>query len=113
MGKDNYIIALTADHGFPEVVEYKQEKGQYAHRLKKNEIEKFFKAIVKAEKNYPDLSDKNNNAIKKAAMKFNFIADIYSYSELSGKTKSTDKYLPLYKNSFRKDRVPTITFIFS
>jgi len=108
VGKDNYIIALTADHGFPEVVEYKQEKGQYAHRLKKDEIEKFFKAIVKAEKNYPALSDQNNNAIKKAGMKFNFIADIYSYSELSGKTKSTDKYLPLYQNSFRKDRIPRL-----
>jgi len=108
VGKDNYVIALTADHGFPEVAEYKQEKGQYAHRLKKEEIEKFFKAIVKAEKNYPASSEKNNDAIRKAAKKFDFIADIYSYSELSGKTKSTDKYLPLYQNSFRKDRIPRL-----
>ena len=108
VGKDNYVLALTADHGFPEVVEYKQEKGEYVQRLKKDDIKNFFKAIKKAEKDYPELSEKNNEAIKKAAMQFDFIADIYSYSELSAKRRPTDMYLKLYRNSFRKDRVPRL-----
>ncbi len=108
IGRDNYVIALTADHGFPEVVEYKQQKNKYALRLRKNDIEEFFSAIKKAEKDYPDLSDENNGAIIKAAKEFDFIADVYLYSDLADTGKTADKFLPLYRNSFRRDRVPRL-----
>lgn len=108
IGRDNYILALTADHGFPEVVEYKHQKNEYGRRLKKNEIENFFSVIKKAIKGYPDLSDQANNRIKDTAKRFNFIADVYTFAELSGKVKREDKYLRLYQNSFRKDRIPRL-----
>ncbi|HKI79974.1 MAG TPA: alkaline phosphatase family protein [Ignavibacteriaceae bacterium] len=108
VGRDNYVLALTADHGFPEVVEYKQQQNKFARRLKKDEIENFFNTIEKSAKGLSDLSEERNNLIIKAAKKFDFIADVYSYSELSDKNNSTDKYLSLYQNSFRKDRVPRL-----
>lgn len=108
IGKGNYILAMTADHGFPKVVEYKQEKNQYALRLKQDKIKNFFEAINKAKKGYPDLSKQANDAIIKEAKKFDFIENVYSYSELSDTNKTQDKYLQLYRNSFRRDRVPRL-----
>lgn len=106
VGKDQYVIALTSDHGFPSMPEY-SGKGR---RIESDEIEEVFQQAQDIFNNQM-LSDAEKRT-KVIGMKdeYNFIADIYSRDELESAKGAKGDYLRLYQNSYRSDRVPRLPF---
>lgn len=111
VGKGNYIVALSADHGFPEIPEQTLKKSKPAKRLGEKQIDSVL-ARVKQLTN--SLKGRDNGKVvttlKAYLMKLDFIADVYTPAQLNNKTRSKDKFLELYKKSHRSDRVPRLPF---
>lgn len=109
IGKDNYVVAFSSDHGFPEIPEQTLEKGQWAKRITDKEIEAVMdevKQVVALEKN-PTLRVNKVIALLKEK---DFVADVYSPHQLNDTKKSNDPYLELYKRSHTPNRVPRLPF---
>lgn len=110
-GKGNYIVALSADHGFPEIPEQTLKKGKPAKRLTEKEIESTLNDVNQLIKTSPGLTQNQlQGKIKSYLLKQTFIADAYTSDQLQGMVASKDKYLELYKKSYRPDRVPRLPF---
>lgn len=111
IGRGNYVVALSADHGFPEIPEQTLQKGKWAKRINEKEIENVLtqvKQIVTISKNSDQEQVEKN--IKTFLLKQDFIADVYTSSQLNSKSDSGDKFLELYKKSHRSDRIPRLPF---
>ncbi|MEO6976803.1 MAG: alkaline phosphatase family protein, partial [Mucilaginibacter sp.] len=111
VGKENYVVALSADHGFPQIPEQTLKKGKWAKRLGEKQIEA---VLAKVKHIAGSLKANGNDAItggvKSFLLKQDFIADVYTAGQLNDESMSSDKFLELYKKSYRRDRVPRLPF---
>jgi predicted AlkP superfamily pyrophosphatase or phosphodiesterase len=108
VGIDNYILALSSDHGFPDISEYRQEEGMKSKRVIESEIEELLSEV---EKNIGDssvFSDSVSSVVVESLKKYDFIADAYLPKDLFSKDYTKDDFLRLYRNSCRKDRIPRL-----
>lgn len=104
VGKDRYVVALTSDHGFPLMPEY-AGKGR---RIEQYEIERVFQQSREI-MNDQSFSDAEKQSRMQALKDdYDFIADIYSRTELQAEGRKDDHYLQLYRHSYRADRVPRL-----
>lgn len=106
VGKDQYLVALTSDHGFPLMPEY-TGKGR---RIESDEIEE---VLEKAQHILDDRSytaSEKSDRIIQLKRDYGFVADIYSPDELGSAENPRDEYLSLYRHSYRPDRVPRLPF---
>ena len=111
VGKGNYVVALSADHGFPEIPEQTAAKGGGGKRLGEDQIENILNTITAIEKDYARESrDVIADKIKTKLKTYDFIADVYTPAQLNDTKASGDPYLELTKKSYRKDRVPRLPF---
>ncbi len=111
VGIDNYVVAVSADHGFPEIPEQTLAKGLPAKRIMEKEIEDVLTEV----KNIVTRSKDENHAklednIKRYLKKQDFITDVYTSNQLNNEAISNDIFLELYKKSYRSDRVPRLPF---
>lgn len=110
VGKGNYVVALSADHGFPEIPEQILQKGTWAKRIKENEIEDILREVKSVKENSKNMGKEQiAENIKTYLKKLDFVADAYTPKQLNSKT-SRDNFLELYKKSYREDRVPRLPF---
>jgi hypothetical protein len=109
VGKGNYIIALSADHGFAEIPEQMLAKGKRAVRLKEDTVELVMNEVKKIASRYSNRITRVR-AIKDFLLKQAFLADVYTPDQLNDPGISNDKFLELYKKSHRADRVPRLPF---
>jgi hypothetical protein len=111
IGKGNYVVALSADHGFPEIPEQTLKKGKPAKRISEKEIEDVLTEVKHIVNNSKDLPKKQLQGNIKAYLKNqSYIADVYTSEQLDNKAVSNDQFLELYKKSYRSDRVPRLPF---
>jgi predicted AlkP superfamily pyrophosphatase or phosphodiesterase len=107
LGKGNYMLALTGDHGCGPAPESIQNP---AGRVSIAEIQNLGERITRLSE---ELSDKSfarrSQIIADTLKKIAFIEDAYSIEQLSG-AKTSDTYLELYKNSFIPGRIPAFPF---
>ena len=112
VGKGNYIVALSADHGFPELPEQTAALKQPAKRVPIDEVQRVMDEVKAIASNSKNLSLQQRQEKIKAYLKtLNFVADAYTSAQLNSKAVSNDKYLELYKKSRTKNRVPMIPFL--
>lgn len=106
VGKNNYLIALSADHGMMDIPESIQETGKFARRLTEEEIKAVLKAVQTAPVNPGDNRDEIADKISKIIKNYDFVADVMTYQQLLGNETSKDPFISYFKNSFNPDRVP-------
>lgn len=108
VGADRYVVALTADHGFPEVPEYRQQTGLPGRRIRADEIEELL-SQVRAESAREEASpDAAAGRIAALSARRDFVAAAYTAADLSLQDASDDPFVRLYRNSFRPDRIPRL-----
>jgi predicted AlkP superfamily pyrophosphatase or phosphodiesterase len=110
VGKNEYVVALSSDHGFPEAPEYRQGNGEPGRRLTAKEIEDVMSRILweSGEENAPEKSlDDHARHVAALLKNYDFIAGTYTPEELAG-SGAADEFLRLYRNSYRADRVPRL-----
>lgn len=108
VGKGNYVVALSADHGMMDIPEYLVETGKPARRITENEVNTVVKSIQKlvTESRSTDSREQVTAKIAKAVKEFDFVEEVMTPQQLLGKSKTDNLFLTLQRNSYSADRVP-------
>lgn len=110
VGKGEYVLALSADHGFPEVPEYRKQQGKPGERIREDQIEQVLSAVDSLVGKDPYTSPRVAHRVAEFVRTLPFVAQAYEPSELAGTGVSTDPMLNLFRHSFRTDRIPRLPF---
>ncbi|MEX0300173.1 MAG: alkaline phosphatase family protein [Kordiimonas sp.] len=106
VGADNYILAISGDHGAPEPIERTLENGGNAYRISTQEIDTLLDHIDEIGTAHigsrQELIDKIEQRLEAAS----FIQDAITEDEVYGSKPSDNPFLHLYKKSWVKGRVP-------
>ncbi len=110
VGRDRYIVALSADHGVLAAPEYLRQLGKVAARVPPSEMREALRA---ADEVAAVTSSAEELHARRAAIleEFDFVADAMTREELLAVDPSTplaasaDSFVVLYRRSFRPDRV--------
>jgi hypothetical protein len=108
LGKDTYVVAVSSDHGFPEVPEYRGEIGLPGSRIPEEQIEALL-AEVRAElEGSRTMSEATARRVVEIAESRDFVAEAFTSADLSREDESDSAFWRLYKNSFREERIPRL-----
>lgn len=99
IGKENYALTLTGDHGAPNIVEYELEQGRPAKRISEKEIQNLLTDIENFIDNYSGPDGKLTAAIAKELEKCEFVARAMTPEELGG-TGPADHILDAYRKTY-------------
>jgi len=107
VGRDRYIVALSADHGVLPAPEYRNELGEVAARVPRSEVVEALRAADEVVAS----SDAELHAGRAAILEeFDFVAKAMTREELLAVDPSTplaasaDSFVVLYRRSYRPDR---------
>jgi arylsulfatase A-like enzyme len=96
VGEENYIIALSADHGAPNISEYEQSQGRQAVRVSTAQIEEALRGVA----TLIDGSSGDMPArIARELEQYPFVARAMTPMELQD-VNSDDPYIQAYRNSY-------------
>jgi hypothetical protein len=105
VGEGKVLIALSADHGAPDIPEQERQRGLRARRLSAEEIESAL-GIAKRAAGGPGSPDEVSTRVADALNRLDFIGDVMTPSVLTDAGDTCDPMTRLYRNSYRADRVP-------
>lgn len=105
VGRGRWVMALTSDHGFPNIPEFEAAHGRPGHRLTEPVIEAVERRVARlAERDGP----RTPQAIAAQLSRYGFVAEVYDSAMLANPAPPSDLYRGLYRNSYRPDRVPRL-----
>jgi len=105
VGKGSVLVALSADHGVPDIPEQDRERGRPARRLKAEEIEAAIDVAARAAAG-SGTPGEIAQRVADALNRLDFVADAMPPGPLLGSGGTCDPFTALYRNSYRADRVP-------
>jgi predicted AlkP superfamily pyrophosphatase or phosphodiesterase len=106
VGQERILVALSADHGVPNVPEQDRERGRQARRLKVEEVEAALEAARKAASSSALTPEEIGIRVAGVLNRFDFVADAMTPGPLLDPGPTCDPFTALYRNSYRADRVP-------
>ncbi|HYV19704.1 MAG TPA: alkaline phosphatase family protein [Verrucomicrobiae bacterium] len=111
VGANRWVVALSADHGIPDIPEERLARGEQARRVKAEEFTPVL-AKVRAERTPGAATDPDTLAERVAALveKADFVAAAMTPKDLFDGPASDDLYVTLYRHSARPDRIPRYPF---
>ncbi|HEV8337011.1 MAG TPA: alkaline phosphatase family protein [Candidatus Polarisedimenticolia bacterium] len=106
VGQGRYLVALSADHGAPDIPEHRIAAGEKARRIRAGEIQALLDAAgalaAKSAQPPERLADEIAGMLRRSP----FVADAMTVGELLGSSAGADPFRGLYRNNVRADRVP-------
>jgi len=111
VGANRWVVALSADHGIPDIPEERLARGEQARRVKAEEFTPVL-AKVRAERKPGAAADPEALAARVAALvkTADFVAAAMTPKDLFDGPASDDAYVTLYRHSARPDRIPRYPF---
>jgi type I phosphodiesterase/nucleotide pyrophosphatase len=106
VGQEEVLVALSADHGVPNIPEQDRERGRQARRLKVEDIEAALDAVKKAASAAPGTPEEIAIRVSEVLNRYDFVADAMTPGPLLDPGPTCDPFTQLYRNSYRADRVP-------
>lgn len=106
VGAGNYVIALSADHGAPNIPEYEQEQGRQAIRIESKDIAAALDSVARLIRAHDASPGELPAHIATRLEGFPFVEKAMTGEELLG-TGMADPITMAYRNSYRSDRPPT------
>jgi arylsulfatase A-like enzyme len=106
VGREHYVVVLTADHGAPNVVEYELEQGRPARRVTQQDIQAVLDRIERFVQAYDGDDRALPEAIARELERTDFIARAMTPAELAG-TGPADHILRAYRNTYIPGRTTT------
>lgn len=106
IGPDGYILAVSGDHGGPEVIEYLQENNIEAARISQPQVDELLDRIeqeaIGSEKTDAELI----RAIEIILEQSDFIEDAITQAEIDHQGSDKNPYIQVYRKSWVSGRVP-------
>lgn len=106
VGEGNYVIALSADHGAPNVTGYEQANGRQSVRVTSNDIENSLSAVENLIRNYQGPRGELPGLIARQLEREPFVYKAMTSDDLLDPS-TEDPTVLAYSNAFRADRVRT------
>jgi predicted AlkP superfamily pyrophosphatase or phosphodiesterase len=106
VGRERYVVALSADHGAPNVVEYELEQGREARRLSEKEIQTLLDDVASYVDAYDGSDEELPEGIARELERADFVARAMTPRELAG-TDPADEILRLHRNAYVPGRSTT------
>lgn len=104
VGEGKYVLALSSDHGFVDVLEYRTELGLPAYRITAEEIDSLMALADSVAAVNPATS---SQAVAELAQSWNIVAEAMVVSQLLS-SEDNDDFHRLFRNSCRPDRIPRL-----
>jgi arylsulfatase A-like enzyme len=99
VGEDHYIVAVSADHGAPNVVEYELEEGRPGVRITEQQIRELLDHVDRLVTAYDGPAQRLASRIARELEQFDIVARAMTPGELAG-TEPADEILRYYRNSY-------------
>jgi predicted AlkP superfamily pyrophosphatase or phosphodiesterase len=103
VGRDEYVIAVSADHGAPNVTEFELEEGRHARRVTEEEFAGVLSSVESLVENSAGPAEELPALIAAELEKADFIAKAMTPDDLSG-AGAADDILSAYRNSYDPTR---------
>ncbi len=105
VGKNNYLVALSADHAMMDIPEYLSETGKPGRRVSEQDVKKVLDEVraLKARANGTpeDVADQIARLIKR----YDFVADAMTVKQIGAKSSAFSQFTELYRNNDYPGRV--------
>jgi predicted AlkP superfamily pyrophosphatase or phosphodiesterase len=106
VGKGKYLVALSADHGAPNIPEEDRERGRAVRRLTEKEIQEAVDEADKIASAAPGTPEEVAQRVADRLNRYDFVADAMTAETLASPGTTCDPFTRLFRNSYRADRVP-------
>jgi predicted AlkP superfamily pyrophosphatase or phosphodiesterase len=106
VGKGKYLVALSADHGVPNIPEQDRERGRAVRRLTEKEIQEAVDAADKIAASAPGTPQEIARRVADRLNRYDFVSDAMTAETLASPGTTCDPFTRLFRNSYRADRVP-------
>lgn len=107
VGKGNYLIALSADHGAPNVSEYEQSESRKSLRIGSSDIENALAKVEELIDNYSGDEKYLPSLIARELEHFPFISKAMTQEDLLNPNIYQNPYIHAFANSFLEDQPTT------
>ena len=101
VGPDNYVVALTSDHGVVEIPEYRHESGLPGRVVTSREVRQ---AVADVREAVTGSTDGHDEAVIEAIEDLEFVADVITLEQLAG-PEASDSFVAFYQRSYYPGRV--------
>jgi predicted AlkP superfamily pyrophosphatase or phosphodiesterase len=101
VGSDNYVVALTSDHGVVEIPEYRLELGEPGRLVMSREVRE---ALADVQEAATRPRDGRREAVIQAVKDLDYVADVITLEQLAG-PESSDSFVALFQRSYYPGRV--------
>lgn len=106
IGKDNYLLALSSDHGGPYISEYELEQGRKALRVSSEDIQTALDTIGILVDQYKDAPQYLPRRIADRLEEFPFIGKAFTQQDLQ-EANANDRSLQSFQNSYLPEQATT------
>jgi predicted AlkP superfamily pyrophosphatase or phosphodiesterase len=106
VGKHNYVIAVSADHGAPNISEYEKANGREALRISSEDFEEALKSTASLIRDHGDDQQNLPALIAENLEQFPFVSKAMSREDLDV-NESNDAVIAAYQNSYLADQPTT------
>ncbi len=106
VGKGNYLVALSADHGMMDIPEYRLEISQQGKRITEDEIKKVLDEVRALKAKSTGTREEIADQIVRLVKQYDFVADAMTVKQLSEKSALSDKFTELYLNNLHPNLLP-------
>ncbi|HKI96240.1 MAG TPA: alkaline phosphatase family protein [Gemmatimonadales bacterium] len=106
VGRNGWTVAVTADHGTPDIPEYQLETGRHAYRVPQAEVDTILahvRALVARDRGTREAVAED---VATLLERDSIVADAMTPAELLARTPARDSFVVLYRHNYRADRVP-------
>jgi len=106
VGKNDYIVAVSSDHGAPNISEYEQANGREASRISSEEIEKALNSTANLIRDHGGDQQKLPGLIARNLEQFPFISKAMGREDLES-IETNSAMIAAYQNSYLPDQPTT------
>jgi len=106
VGRGRYVVALSADHGAPNVVEYERERGRPGRRVTEEEMQALLDDVARIAKAWRGSDAGLRRRIARRLERADFLDRAMTPAELGGEGEADD-VLRAYRNSYVPGRATT------
>lgn len=106
VGKDRYVLALSADHAAPPAPEFRRELGEAAERVTAEQLDAALRSADHAAAVAGDDPAARADAVVRTLERLPWVANAMAPRELLGDGAVQDSFVRLYRHSYSATRVP-------
>ncbi|MBT5072517.1 MAG: hypothetical protein HOJ34_01515 [Kordiimonadaceae bacterium] len=106
IGEDAYVIAISGDHGSPDVIEYQQQKFGQGRRISQAQIDELLDAVEAEASTTTKTGNELISSLEAIIESYDFVYDAITEQEIDGVKLSQNPYMEAFRRNWVKGRIP-------